>query len=317
LDQGLPCIIAGGYNCEIWELEPTGIAEFLGTTWMTPRGPVPGGNRQIDLVLASAALRDVPDVHWGPNSPWASPRTGFRISLAREAFGLQVRVLATPLDYSPAMGPDRPWIWHVSQAQPAIAAGLRQAEPHRSEHVGSCAVVDELYAEVCVTAEEIWAARQGVDLEQLTMRRVWPIHDRMTRVAPTKPEGWGQEDMGLVVWYALHNRIVNYNGLHRRGRAELLGEAQCAVQHQLQRVQQLPESQVVNSVAATGETAWSADIGAKLQSMVRGLLDKLGRVQLRKGRRKFQSWIQDYLKKGGSPPQVHRQLGDSPAGALT
>ena len=132
--------------------------------------------------------------------------------------------------------------------------------------MGGCAVVDELYAEFCVTADEISAARQGVDLEQLTMRRGWPIHDRMTRLVPTKLEGWGQEDMGLAVWYALHNRTVNYNSLHRRGRAELLGEAQCALQHQLQRVQQLPrrlpeeESQVINSVAATDETAWSADI---------------------------------------------------------
>ena len=114
------------------------------------------------------------------------------------------------------------------------------------------------------------------------MRRGWLIHGRMARLAPTKLEGWGQEDMGLTVWYALNNRIVNYNGLHRRGRAELLGEAQCAVQHQLQRVQQLPghlpeeESQVINSVAATGETAWSADIGAKLQSMVRGCLTSSG-----------------------------------------
>ena len=39
--QGLPFIIAGGYNCEIWELEPTGIAEFLGAEWLTPRGPAP------------------------------------------------------------------------------------------------------------------------------------------------------------------------------------------------------------------------------------------------------------------------------------
>ena len=156
--QGLPFIVAGDFNCEICELEPACLELFLGAEWMT-KGPVPGGHRAIDMVLASSQLRSLLDISWGPYSPWAIPHTGFRVALKRKALSLQVRVLRTPLDYKPAMGPDRPWEWHVQEAQPAIEEGLRRARMARQDNIAYSEAVDELYTTFCVAAETVLGAQ--------------------------------------------------------------------------------------------------------------------------------------------------------------
>ena len=91
--QGLPFIVGGDFNAEIGEMEVTCMDRFLGAEWLAPRGAVPGGHRSIDLVLTSSCLRNVLDIQWDDTSPRATPHTGFRISLRREALSLQVRVL--------------------------------------------------------------------------------------------------------------------------------------------------------------------------------------------------------------------------------
>jgi hypothetical protein len=118
-----------------------------------------------------------------------------------------------------------------------------------------------------------------------------------------KPEGWGKEDLGLTAWQALHTRVVNYNGVKRRGRQELVQQAVQDVHYHLQRVRLLPrhlpsEELVLNSIAAIGGGVWTAESGDALQRRLRAVVDQLRRHQLRSGRRSFQAWIQESLKKG-------------------
>ncbi len=144
--QGLPFLVAGDYNMEISELQVAGLERFLGAEWVTPKGPVPGGHRAIDLILASTCFKHALDVQWDQNSPWAVPHTGFLVSMPWKALSFQVRVIEAPLDYKAAMGPDRPWEWYVHQAQPAIQEGLRRTEEARRHTIHYSNDVDERYA---------------------------------------------------------------------------------------------------------------------------------------------------------------------------
>jgi hypothetical protein len=83
--QGLPFIVTGDFNCEIGELELACLERFLGAEWVTPTGPVPGGHRAIDLVLASPCSRGILDMSWDPHSTWATPHTGFQVKLLWKA----------------------------------------------------------------------------------------------------------------------------------------------------------------------------------------------------------------------------------------
>ena len=218
--QGLPYIIAGGYKCEIWELEAMGIGSYIGGEFQAPRGQVTGGHRAIDFVLVSSQLKGALDIQWDPNSPWASPHTGFHVTVRKKALSMQVRVFKNPVDYKPAMGPDRPWEWYVQETQSAAEEGLQRARAARHDHLAYSEAVDDIYSTFCVAAEEVWAHQQGTSGDAQEMRRGWPVETKMVKLAPTKPEGWSREDIGLTGWQALNTRVVNYNGVYRRGRRE-------------------------------------------------------------------------------------------------
>ncbi len=63
-------------------------------------------------MLASRTFSGSLTLEWDATGPWAAPHSGFVVSLDKAAATMLTRVMVTPMHYTAAIGPDRPWEWH-------------------------------------------------------------------------------------------------------------------------------------------------------------------------------------------------------------
>ena len=126
-------------------------------------------------------------------------------------------------------------------------------------------------------------------------------------VLPPKPEGWRLKPSASTAWHSLRTRIVNYIGVLRKKRQELVDTSRDAIRHQLTRVRdavalmpQEPAQQAVLT-SVTELTTNEATIG-QARAVLKELNAAIRRQEqhlLQEGRRSYQEWIKESLKAGG------------------
>ena len=167
---------------------------------------MPGGHRQIDMLLMSRPLAASADVHWDLEGPWAQPRTGMWAELDVTRFNEAITIFQAPPEIEIAAGSDLPWETHRAISHAAAIEGARRLrERARAEEPPfQDDVVDEHYVRFMVAAEHLLTARKpDVDYYGAAMHRGWPLEVRQVALQPARPSGWLAKPSGLAAWAAL------------------------------------------------------------------------------------------------------------------